>query len=83
MTEGFRVNLIIPRVPPLQSGLSVLYDGIVKRAPQTGETRHMLDDDLERIHPHWFSTLTILRKMGCVEWRMSSEVKDLPREKRR
>jgi len=82
MTQGFRVHILTPRHRPDAVGLDVLYDGIIATPPERGQARHMMDDELHLIHRSWYKALRMMQRMGCIEWKVSVEVTDLPADPR-
>ena len=77
-TPGLSIHLVTPRTDPLQPGLSELYARIKATRPRQRETRHLLASDLQVMSPHWHHALKTMSGMGCIEWRVSHDLADLP-----
>jgi hypothetical protein len=76
--QGLTVHLVTPRTDPLQPGLSELYARIKATKPKRKETRHLMESDLQLMSRAWSHGLRTMAAMGCIEWRVSHDLADLP-----
>lgn len=73
-----KTHLVTIRVPPNDLGLFHLYHQIKIIEPQNKETRHLETEALQLMHRHWSKALREMHRQGCIEWRVSQRLEDLP-----